>query len=122
MQFFSLKWKLSISFVVMALGFVGLYVVLAKRTFEFDKISYIFETQQRQVSALARSFEMQTERMLFDARSILGGFDPGSRKLSPGAQRIFWDHPHILALRLNPGKRKRRSTSRKSTRFYRSPG
>lgn len=87
----------------MALGFVGLYVVLAKKTFESDKVSYVFETQQTQTSSLARSFESQIDRITFDVRSILTGFDPVGRKLNIGAQKVFWDHPQILALRLrNP--------------------
>jgi sigma-B regulation protein RsbU (phosphoserine phosphatase) len=100
MRFFSLKWKLSIGFITMVLGFVGLYVALAKRTFESDKISSVLENQQRHVSGLAHSFDRQVEQMLFVARSILAGFDPATVKLSPLAQKIFWDHPDILALRL----------------------
>lgn len=87
----------------MALGFVGLYVVLAKKTFESDKVSYVFETQQTQTSSLARALEAEVERISFDTRSIVAGFNPVERKLNVGAQKVFWDHPHILALRLkNP--------------------
>ncbi len=84
----------------MALSFVGLYVALAKHTFESDKISYIYESQQRQVSSLARSLDQQAERILFDTRAILLGYDPQTKSLGPGAQKVFWEHPKILALQL----------------------
>lgn len=98
MRIFSLKWKLSLSFILMALSFVGLYVVLAKKTFESDKISYIFESQQKQVVQLARTFDQLTERVLFDAQAILLGFDYQSRRLNSSSQKVFWDHPKILAM------------------------
>lgn len=104
LSFVSLKWKLSLSLVVMALGFVGLYVLLAKKTFESDKISYIFETQQRQVSTMAEAVSAQIERMMFDARSIVSGFDPVNRKFSPATQPIFWDHPQITAIAVGEGR------------------
>lgn len=98
MRFVSLKWKLSVSFILLALGFVSIYVVLAKRTFESDKISYIFESQQRQVSGLARNLENQIARVLFDARTILSGYDFPTKQLNPAAQTIFWEHPNLLAI------------------------
>jgi len=102
-KFFSLKWKLSLSFVAMALIFVGLYVVVAKRTFESDKISYIFETQQRFVGRIAASATSQVERIIFDARSIAAGFDPVNKKFAAATQPIFWEHPQILALQMTVG-------------------
>lgn len=98
MRFVSLKWKLSISFIVLALGFVSIYVVLAKRTFESDKVSYIFESQQRQVSGLARNLENQIGRVLFDARTILSGYNFQTKQLNPAAQTIFWEHPNLMAI------------------------
>ncbi len=101
--FVSIKWKLSISLVMMALGFVAIYVALAKKTFESDKISYIFETQQRQVGSMAESASAQIERIMFDARSIVAGFDLEQKKFSPATQPIFWDHPQILAISVGLG-------------------
>lgn len=100
-RFFSLKWKLSLSFVTMVLFFVALYVALAKRTFETDKISYIFETQQRQVGALASAATAQVERVVVDARTIASGFDPINKKFATTSQPIFWEHPQILALEVH---------------------
>jgi sigma-B regulation protein RsbU (phosphoserine phosphatase) len=102
-KFISIKWKFSLAFVLVALGFVGLYVVLAKRTFESDKISYIFESQQRQVGALANSISSQLERLIFDARSIASGYDPVQKKFASATQPIFWEHPQLLALKVQPG-------------------
>ncbi len=117
LSFVSLKWKLSLSLVVMALGFVGIYVLLAKKTFESDKISYIFETQQRQVSAMAETVSAQIERIMFDARSIVSGFDPVQRRFSSATQPIFWDHPQIMAIAVAEG-----GDFSKSLNMEKSPG
>jgi sigma-B regulation protein RsbU (phosphoserine phosphatase) len=102
-KFISIKWKLSLSFVLVALGFVALYVVLAKRTFESDKISYIFESQQRQVGALAANIHTQVERLMFDARSIASGFSAETKKFATATQPIFWEHPQLLAIQVQFG-------------------
>jgi phosphoserine phosphatase RsbU/P len=94
----SIKWKLSIAFILLSLGIVGLYIATAKRTFESDKISYVFDTQQRQVSQLSAEFSESASRVLFDARAILSGFDANSKKLSTDADTLFKNHSTIYAI------------------------
>ena len=96
----SIKWKLSIAFILLSLGIVGLYIITAKRTFESDKISYIFDTQQRQVSQLSNDMGEKSNRMVFDARAILSGFSAATQALSPDAQSLLQNHPSILAIDL----------------------
>lgn len=117
LSFISLKWKLSLSLVAMALSFVGIYVLLAKKTFESDKISYIFETQLRQVGSMADTVSSQIERILFDARSIATGFDPSAGRFSQATQPIFWEHPQILAIAVSEG-----ADFSKSISMEKSPG
>lgn len=71
MKHFPLKWKLSLSFIGLSLGFIGLYVYLAKETFEFDKISYIFESQQREIEIQSRLFQTQVAQTAFEMRAVL---------------------------------------------------
>jgi sigma-B regulation protein RsbU (phosphoserine phosphatase) len=94
----SIKWKLSIAFILLSLGIVGLYIATAKRTFESDKISYVFDTQQRQVSQLSSDFFDSANRVLFDARAILSGFDAKTKKLSIDADTLFKNHTSIFAI------------------------
>lgn len=94
----SIKWKLSIAFILLSLGIVGLYIATAKRTFESDKISYVFDTQQRQVSQLSSEFSETSSRVLFDARAILSGFDAKTGTLSTDADTLFKNHGTIHAI------------------------
>lgn len=99
-KFFSIKWKLSIAFVLLTIGIVAIYIVIAKRTFESDKISYIFETQQRQVSQSVETIKEQVLHEVFDARSILSGYDLNTKKLAEMSQRLFAHHRSLLAIAL----------------------
>jgi sigma-B regulation protein RsbU (phosphoserine phosphatase) len=104
MKFISLRWKLSISFMALIVVFLGLYVWLAKSTFEKDKISYVFESQQRQVAGVAKALNSRIERVIFEAKSIVAGYDPSEQKLSPSTQKLFWENPNLLALSFTNSK------------------
>ena len=97
---FSIKWKLSISFVALSLGLVSLYIIMAKQTFESDKIYYIFESEQAQLESLSHDINEQIERILFDSRSLLAGFDFQSSSLSPLGKSLFQEHKYILAIEI----------------------
>lgn len=97
-KFFSIKWKLSLAFVLLTIGIVAIYIVIAKRTFESDKISYIFETQQRQVNQAVESIKEQVLREVFDARSILSGYDFNEQKLADMSQKLFTHHRSLLGI------------------------
>lgn len=100
MNFFSIKWKISISFVLFTLSFLGIYVVLATRVFQSDKLSYVFESQQRQVDAVAQDFAKVVDRAVLGARAIALGVDLRTRRIQPSAERFFYDEKSIEALDL----------------------
>jgi len=100
MKFFSIKWKLSLSFIALALGIAGCYVKIAKQTFESDKISYIFDTEQRENSQEAQNLNQQMTRFLFDARAIFAGYDVQTRKLSPAADQLLQAHELIQGVQI----------------------
>lgn len=100
MNQFPLKWKLSISFVLLSLSLVAVYVLLAKRTFEFDKISYIFETQQREVNLQSALFRAQIEQALFETKTVLQSIDSKSSRSLDMAQKMVEGSTKILSLEI----------------------
>jgi sigma-B regulation protein RsbU (phosphoserine phosphatase) len=99
-KFFSIKWKLSLAFIALTLGIVAIYIFIAKTTFESDKISYIFETQQRQVNQSAQELKGQVVQLIFDSRSILSGYDFGQHKLADMSQKLFLHHESLLGIQV----------------------
>lgn len=82
------------------MSFLVAYVILASNVFETDKISYVFETQQRQVESLSLNFANVVERAVLGARAIVLGYDHRLRRVSPSAQKIFNDNKAIQAIEL----------------------
>ena len=98
--FFSLKWKLTLALVVLAMGLVGLYVTMAKSTFESDKISYVFDSQQAQVGFIAREIKQKLERTTFEGRAILSSYDFEKHALSETGQHLFQDEGSLVSAKL----------------------
>ncbi len=100
MRFISIKWKLSLAFIMLTIGIVAIYIVIAKNTFESDKVSYVFETQQRQVNQSAMDLKVQIQRLVFDARSILAGYDFNTHQLAPMSEKLFKHHEILTGIQL----------------------
>ncbi len=99
-RFISIKWKLSAAFIALGVGLVGGYVLIAKDTFESDKISYVFDSQQAQVEAAASDFNQKIEQALVLSKAIISTYDVQSKALSSIGQRLFNDQKSLLALEL----------------------
>ena len=82
------------------MSFLGAYVILASNVFETDKISYVFETQQRQVESLSVNFANVVERAVLGARAIVLGYDHRTHKVSPSARKLFSDNKSIQSIEL----------------------
>lgn len=102
MTFISMKWKLSASFVLLTMAAILLYVLVAKRTFEDDKISYVLETQQREMTDHAEAFRARVQRLLFDAKAIQAGTGADGAVGAPLAE-LFHRHPALLAIDVRSG-------------------
>src|SRR4051812_33279588 len=66
----SIRWKLTLGFLSITVLFVGIYIFLAKSTFEADKLSYVFESQQNQVDSAAEILRRDFDRSIFDLRTF----------------------------------------------------
>jgi sigma-B regulation protein RsbU (phosphoserine phosphatase) len=69
-RFFSIKTKLGIAFVGMTLAAIISYVLVAKDTFESDKIAYVFESQNIQLATSAASFQQKVEKALLLGKGL----------------------------------------------------
>lgn len=104
-RFISIKWKLSFAFVALGVGLVGTYVLIAKDTFESDKISYVFDSQQAQVEALSADFNQKIEHALVLSQALLSTYDFQSKNLNSIGQKLFETQKTLLALELvDPNK------------------
>ena len=96
----SIKFKMTISFVILSLSLIFAYILIAKSTFEDDKISYIFDSQQQQANTIASQIESRVNRIVLDSRSILSGFDFKKNQLNLLAQNLFNEQQDILAFQI----------------------
>lgn len=100
MKNLSIKWKLSLSLIGTGLCLVMFYVFIAKRTFESDKISYVFETQSSRVESVKREIGQHFERALLNARSVVATYDASQGKINLAGEQIFQEEKNLLALEL----------------------
>lgn len=103
----SIKWKLSFSLIAIGLSLVVSYVLVAKRVFEHDKISYVFESQSSMLANQKRAIEQKIERSLLSSRSLVASFDPSNGKLSSVGEQIFREETSIQGLELWDEKKSR---------------
>jgi sigma-B regulation protein RsbU (phosphoserine phosphatase) len=100
-MFVSIKWKLSLSFVLLGFGLVGAYVLLATKTFESDKIAYVFDSQQEQVEAIATDLGHKIEHVKFLAGTVLSTADVDKMTtLPPTAENLLKNQTVIQSLEL----------------------
>jgi phosphoserine phosphatase RsbU/P len=104
MKSFSIRWKLSLALVGLSLGLVSVYIVIASGTFESDKISYVFESQQNELEAVAKSWEAIVSQSLFLGRSVLSTFQAEKGEFSENGKKLFSGQKTIKALQVVDGK------------------
>ncbi len=100
MRALSIKWKLSLALIATGLGLVLSYVVIAKRVFESDKISYVFDSQNSRLSSLKKEIEQRFERTLLISRSVLATYDFSTGKLNVIGEKIFQEEKNLEGLAL----------------------
>ncbi len=97
-QFSSIKTKLSLAFVSMSLLTVGIYIWVAKSTFESDKIAYVFESQQTQLETALKNLNSQIEHSITTAKSLLLTFDSSTKTLNNLGQQFFKADSSLLGI------------------------
>ena len=99
-MFFSIRWKLSLALVGLSFGLVSAYILVARETFESDKISYVFESEQTQLEAIEKDFSAQIENGIFLSKSILSTFDSKTQKLTSAGEALFDGQKTVEAFEL----------------------
>lgn len=92
------------------------YVFIAKKTFEDDKIAYVFESQQQKLVPLAKSLNLEFEQFLFNAAAVAATFDADTGQLGPAGMRVFNQAEALQAIELIDG------SGRSMLRIEKSPG
>lgn len=82
------------------LSLVLLYVFIANRVFESDKISYVFDSQSSRLNSLKREIEGRIEKTVVLAKSVIANFDLHSGKLNPVGGGLFRDENSIRSIEL----------------------
>lgn len=88
-MFISIKWKLTLSMVIIGVCLIVTYVLLAKQIFESDKISYVFDAESHRISSVTREFNQRIDQSLFYSRSLLETLDPQTKTLSESGKKLF---------------------------------
>jgi sigma-B regulation protein RsbU (phosphoserine phosphatase) len=96
----SIKWKLSFALIATALTLVSLYIVIAKRVFESDKISYVFDSQNFRLESTRSEIESKIQRIILSARSVIATYDVAAHKPSETGAKIFNEESQMRALQL----------------------
>ena len=96
----SIRWKLSLALVATGLTLVMAYVIVAKKVFESDKISYVFETQDSSVQSIKQTFNSQLEHVLQSVQFVTATYNPATGKPTEIGMGIFKSEPALEALEL----------------------
>lgn len=66
----SIKWKITLSLIIVSLCLVSIYIFTATRVFESDKISYIFDEQQNKIQLQVQKFNQAIDSSIWFARLL----------------------------------------------------
>ncbi|MBL7715787.1 MAG: SpoIIE family protein phosphatase [Bdellovibrionales bacterium] len=93
----SLKYKLLALLVTLPLVSLGLYLILATRLFESDKLAYVFDSTAMAVRSIASRSRIEIDNHMKFLNSYLDDFDDQSRSfLSVTKARFAKEPTHIL--------------------------
>lgn len=93
-----IKWKLAMALIATGLVLVGSYVLIAKRVFEADKISYVFDAQSSRLESAKNEIEIKFQRALLSARSVIATFDLSTGRPTSVGKQIYEEDQALLGL------------------------
>jgi sigma-B regulation protein RsbU (phosphoserine phosphatase) len=96
----SIKARIMFALVGLSVFFIVLYIFISKKTFENDKIAYVFEAEQNQAHMAAKDFSSQIEKFYFLGKSLLLTYNPSSKKISPQGQSVFDSNKQFLMMEM----------------------
>ena len=78
----SLKYKLLLLLTLIPLVSLSVYLVIAAKEFEKDKLPYVLDSSAAMAKSLAQQIRMEVDTFLEKAGLIAGGFDQAERKFN----------------------------------------
>lgn len=96
----SLRYKILLVLTVPPLLTLSLYLMMATRLFESDKMAYVSEASVTVSRSLANQVQTEMLTQYAALRSVAQEFDPEVRKFGPSAQRAFDSNPLLQAVLL----------------------
>jgi len=103
----SIRYKLLILLTSLPLLSLSLYLLMATRLFETDKIAYVFDSSVGVSRALSMQIRIEVDSFLAKAKPIVEGYNYVEKKFSPMAQDLFLKQTKLDAMVLyqfNEGK------------------
>lgn len=85
----SLKYKLLLLLTLIPVASLSIYLFIATREFEKDKLPYVSDSAAAMAKSLAQQMRVEVNGFLENARLIVGGFDPVERKFSQTSVDLF---------------------------------
>ncbi len=95
---FSIRYKLLILLTVLPLVSLSLYLLMATRLFEADKIAYVFDSSVGVSRSLSMQIRVEVDSFLAKAKPIVEGYDYVAKKYSPMAQDLFLKQTKLDAM------------------------
>lgn len=85
----SLKYKLLLLLTLIPLVSLSVYLVIAAKEFEKDKLPYVLDSTAAMAKSLSQQIRMEVDTFLEKAGLIAGGFDQVERKFNNVAMDVF---------------------------------
>lgn len=94
----SLRYKLLILLTVLPLLSLSLYLLMATRLFETDKIAYVFDSSVGVSRSLSMQIRIEVDSFLAKAKPIVEGYNYVEKKFSPMSQDLFLKQTKLDAM------------------------
>lgn len=94
----SLKYKLLLLLTLIPLVSLSVYLVIAAKEFEKDKLPYVLDSSAAMAKSLAQQIRMEVDTFLEKAGLIAGGFDQVERKFNGVAMDVFRNSDRLDAV------------------------
>jgi sigma-B regulation protein RsbU (phosphoserine phosphatase) len=85
----SLKYKLLLLLTLIPVASLAIYLFIATREFEKDKLPYVSDSAAAMAKSLSQQMRVEVNGFLENARIVVSGFDPVERKFAQTSVELF---------------------------------
>lgn len=95
----SIRYKLLFLLVTLPTLSLGLYLVLAARIFEKDKMAYVYDSCSAISRGLAAQIRTETEGIVSAVSNVIQGYDPRKNTFNDFSKKIFYENTKLNSIR-----------------------